>query len=127
MNDDVIAVRSTRHGQRVGGRLVTCKPVERARELLGRQRQRERGLGDRQPVDAAQRQDETRRLVEGELLKEVELLQQLHRKVALGQVADFKVVEQVAAIAREYSQRRAAIMVNLRGRDVESFVRESLA
>ncbi|MEI9961612.1 MAG: efflux RND transporter permease subunit [Limisphaerales bacterium] len=38
--------------------------------------------------------------------------------LTLGQVADFKVVEQVAAIAREYSQRRAAIMVNLRGRDV---------
>jgi len=35
------------------------------------------------------------------------------------------VVEQVAAIAREFSQRRAAIMVNLRGRDVESFVREA--
>jgi len=43
----------------------------------------------------------------------------------LGQVADFNVVEQVAAIAREYSQRRAAIMVNLRGRDVESFVLEA--
>ena len=45
--------------------------------------------------------------------------------LTLGQVADFKVVEQVAAISREYSQRRAAIMVNLRGRDVESFVREA--
>ncbi|MCW5552230.1 MAG: efflux RND transporter permease subunit [Verrucomicrobiae bacterium] len=45
--------------------------------------------------------------------------------LTLGQVADFKVVEQVAAIAREYSQRRAAIMVNLRGRDVESFVLEA--
>jgi cobalt-zinc-cadmium resistance protein CzcA len=45
--------------------------------------------------------------------------------LTLGQVADFKVVEQVAAISREYSQRRAAIMVNLRGRDVESFVLEA--
>jgi len=45
--------------------------------------------------------------------------------LTLGQVADFKVVEQVAAIAREYSQRRAAIMINLRGRDVESFVMEA--
>jgi len=45
--------------------------------------------------------------------------------LTLGQVADFKVVEQVAAIAREYSQRRAAIMINLRGRDVESFVLEA--
>lgn len=45
--------------------------------------------------------------------------------LTLGQVADFKVVEQVAAISREFSQRRAAIMVNLRGRDVESFVLEA--
>jgi cobalt-zinc-cadmium resistance protein CzcA len=45
--------------------------------------------------------------------------------LTLGQVADFRVVEQVAAIAREYSQRRAAIMVNLSGRDVESFVLEA--
>ncbi len=47
--------------------------------------------------------------------------------LTLGQVADFKVVEQVAAISREYSQRRAAIMINLRGRDVESFVLEAQA
>lgn len=45
--------------------------------------------------------------------------------LTLGQVADFKVVEQVASISREYSQRRAAIMINLRGRDVESFVLEA--
>ena len=45
--------------------------------------------------------------------------------LTLGQVADFRVVEQVAAISREYSQRRSAIMINLRGRDVESFVLEA--
>jgi cobalt-zinc-cadmium resistance protein CzcA len=45
--------------------------------------------------------------------------------LTLGQVADFRVVEQVAAIAREFSQRRAAIMVNLRGRDVDGFVLEA--
>ncbi len=45
--------------------------------------------------------------------------------LTLGKVADFRIVEQVAAISREYSQRRAAIMVNLRGRDVESFVLEA--
>ncbi len=45
--------------------------------------------------------------------------------LTLGQVADFEVVQQVAAITREFGQRRAAIMVNLRGRDVESFVREA--
>ncbi len=45
--------------------------------------------------------------------------------LTLGQVADFRIVEQVAAIAREFSQRRGAIMINLRGRDVESFVLEA--
>ena len=45
----------------------------------------------------------------------------------LGQVADFTVKETVSAIARESAQRRAAIMVNLRGRDVESFVLEAQA
>jgi heavy metal efflux system protein len=45
--------------------------------------------------------------------------------VTLGQVADFKVEEKVNTITREMGQRRAAIMVNLRGRDVESFVVEA--
>ncbi|HEY0943828.1 MAG TPA: CusA/CzcA family heavy metal efflux RND transporter [Opitutaceae bacterium] len=47
--------------------------------------------------------------------------------LTLGQVADFVVNEKVNAIAREAGQRRAAVMVNLRGRDVESFVREAQA
>jgi cobalt-zinc-cadmium resistance protein CzcA len=47
--------------------------------------------------------------------------------LALGQVAHFQMVEQVAVITRESGQRRAAILVNLRGRDVESFVKETLA
>jgi cobalt-zinc-cadmium resistance protein CzcA len=47
--------------------------------------------------------------------------------LTLGQVADFRVSEQVAAISREYGQRRGAIMINLRGRDVESFVLEAQA
>ena len=47
--------------------------------------------------------------------------------ITLGQVADFKVSEKVNTIAREMGQRRAAIMVNLRGRDVESFVTEAEA
>lgn len=38
--------------------------------------------------------------------------------LTLGQVVQFRVVEQVASISREFSQRRAAIMINLRGRDV---------
>lgn len=47
--------------------------------------------------------------------------------ITLGQVADFVVTEKVNAIARESGQRRAAVMVNLRGRDVEGFVREARA
>jgi len=47
--------------------------------------------------------------------------------ITLGQVADFVMTEKVNTIAREFGQRRAAIMVNLRGRDVESFVNEAKA
>jgi cobalt-zinc-cadmium resistance protein CzcA len=47
--------------------------------------------------------------------------------ITLGQVADFVITEKVNTIARESGQRRAAIMVNLRGRDVESFVLEAQA
>jgi heavy metal efflux system protein len=47
--------------------------------------------------------------------------------LALGQVARFEMVEQVGAVTRESGQRRAAILVNLRGRDVEGFVKETLA
>lgn len=47
--------------------------------------------------------------------------------ITLGQVADFVVADKVNAISREFGQRRAAIMVNLRGRDVESFVNEAKA
>jgi cobalt-zinc-cadmium resistance protein CzcA len=47
--------------------------------------------------------------------------------VTLGQVAEIKVVEQVGMIARENTQRRAAIMVNVRGRDTASFVEDATA
>ena len=47
--------------------------------------------------------------------------------ITLGQVADFVITEKVNTITRESGQRRAAIMVNLRGRDVESFVLEARA
>ena len=45
--------------------------------------------------------------------------------VALGQLADFKMAEQVNSINRESGQRRLAILINLRGRDVQSFVTEA--
>ena len=45
----------------------------------------------------------------------------------LGQVARFDMMEQVGVVTRESGQRRAAILVNLRGRDVESYVNEAMA
>jgi cobalt-zinc-cadmium resistance protein CzcA len=45
--------------------------------------------------------------------------------IPLGQVADVSVTESVNTISRESFQRRMAIQVNLRGRDVQSFVEEA--
>jgi heavy metal efflux system protein len=45
--------------------------------------------------------------------------------ITLGQVADVGVTESVNTISREAFQRRMAIQVNLRGRDVQSFVLEA--
>ena len=45
--------------------------------------------------------------------------------LSLGQVANIKTVEQVGTIARENTQRRAAILVNVRGRDTAGFVDEA--
>ena len=43
----------------------------------------------------------------------------------LGEVADVERVKTVSPILRDSAQRRAALMVNLRGRDVESWVQEA--
>lgn len=45
--------------------------------------------------------------------------------LTLGQVAGITTVEQVGTIARENTQRRAAILVNVRGRDTAGFVEEA--
>ncbi|HHY86019.1 MAG TPA: efflux RND transporter permease subunit [Verrucomicrobia bacterium] len=45
--------------------------------------------------------------------------------ISLEQVATMNISEQVNTISREAFRRRMAIMVNLRGRDTESFVREA--
>jgi heavy metal efflux system protein len=45
----------------------------------------------------------------------------------LGDLADIERVKTVSPILRDSAQRRAALMVNLRGRDVESWVREAEA
>jgi cobalt-zinc-cadmium resistance protein CzcA len=43
----------------------------------------------------------------------------------LGQLADVEYVKTVSPILRDSAQRRAALMVNLRGRDVDSWVQEA--
>lgn len=45
--------------------------------------------------------------------------------LTLGQVATIKSVEQPGTVARENTQRRAAILVNVRGRDTSGFVAEA--
>lgn len=47
--------------------------------------------------------------------------------IMLGEVAEVRVVEEIGTIARESNQRRVAILVNLRERDTESFVKEATA
>lgn len=45
--------------------------------------------------------------------------------IRLGQVAKVEMTEQLGTITREANHRRLAVLINLRGRDVESFVREA--
>lgn len=45
--------------------------------------------------------------------------------LSLGELADIERVQTVSPILRDSAQRRAALMVTLRGRDVESWVREA--
>lgn len=45
--------------------------------------------------------------------------------IPLGKVANISMVERVGTINREAGQRRAALLVNLRGRDVQSWVNEA--
>lgn len=46
-------------------------------------------------------------------------------RVALGQVADIKLVEGAAQISREDTRRRIGVELNVRGRDIASFVAEA--
>ena len=46
-------------------------------------------------------------------------------QVPLSRVADLTIVDRVATIGREDTQRRVAILVNVRGRDTEGVVREA--
>ena len=46
-------------------------------------------------------------------------------QVPLSRIADFNVTSRVGTITREDTQRRVAILINVRGRDTESFVRDA--
>ncbi|HAM70445.1 MAG TPA: hypothetical protein DCM86_02250 [Verrucomicrobiales bacterium] len=67
----------------------------------------------------------------GELREQERQIEQLpvrvgeHGLVALGEVAEFARVESVEPIRRDDAKRRAALMVNLKTRDVEGFVRRA--
>jgi len=71
--------------------------------------------------------------LEGDLRDRIETLRSLpvrvgeHGIVPLEKVAAFRTVASVDPIVRENGARRVALMVNLRGRDVESFVRDAEA
>lgn len=45
--------------------------------------------------------------------------------IALGQVANVAITQQVGSVARESGQRRVSILINNAGRDTESFVQEA--
>ena len=48
-------------------------------------------------------------------------------QVPLGRLANITVADRVGSITRENTQRRVAILINVRGRDTEGFVREAAA
>ena len=60
-----------------------------------------------------------------ELMKSLPLRTDDGGMLKLGQVAHINVVEQVGMIARENTQRRVGILVNVRGRDTASFVQDA--
>jgi cobalt-zinc-cadmium resistance protein CzcA len=69
----------------------------------------------------------------GDLRQRLEIIRQLPVRVhetgliPLEKVIQFRTVSSVDPIVREDGHRRVAIMVNLRGRDVESFVKDAQA
>lgn len=69
---------------------------------------------------------EARRLdLEG--LRQLPVTTEEHLQVPLATLADFSVADRVGTITREDTQRRVAILINVRGRDTESFVHEAAA
>jgi cobalt-zinc-cadmium resistance protein CzcA len=58
-------------------------------------------------------------------LRELPVIAGEHVQVPLSRIADVAVVERVGTLTREDTHRRVAILINVRGRDTESFVREA--
>jgi heavy metal efflux system protein len=65
------------------------------------------------------------RRVDDEKIRQLPLRVGDHGLIKLGQVVDFKTVKVVEPILRDDGHRRAALLVNLGGRDVEGFVRDA--
>ncbi len=62
-----------------------------------------------------------------DLMKRLPVRAEAGGLLMLGEVAQLEMAEQVAAVTRESGQRRAAVLVNLRGRDVDGFVKEAIS
>ena len=60
-----------------------------------------------------------------ELLKRLPVRTDAGGLLTLGQLARIEAIEQVGTVARENTQRRAGILVNVRGRDTAGFVEEA--
>ena len=58
-------------------------------------------------------------------LSELPVTTEEHLQVPLSRLADIAVADRVGTITRENTQRRVAILINVRGRDTESFVHEA--
>src|SRR5207237_9981292 len=63
--------------------------------------------------------------VDDEKIRQLPLRAGDHGLIKLGQVVDFKTVKVVEPILRDDGHRRAALMVNLGGRDAEGIVRDA--
>ncbi len=83
-------------------------------------------------IDGSKRYDVVVRLPEAERLnlaglRQLPVIGGEGAHVPLERVADIAVADRVGTINREDTQRRVAILINVRGRDTESFVQEAQA
>jgi cobalt-zinc-cadmium resistance protein CzcA len=81
-------------------------------------------IGGKRRYDIVVRMPEELR-ADDEEMKKVPLRVGESGMLPLGQVVDFQTVKTVEPILRDEGNRRAALMVNLKTRDIEGFVREA--